>query len=91
MKQKAIRLIAFLNNDYFSSESPLNEGDFFLKVSYEGKDLYENEWDFCTMEDDEDEDERFVFCPYEAKPYNWIIPKKIPNYLPKVTIRVVSV
>ncbi|KAK3085904.1 hypothetical protein FSP39_010291 [Pinctada imbricata] len=68
----------------FTLENEITEGsaDFFIKVSYGSKDLYENEWDFCTMEDDEDEDERFVFCPYEPKKYSWVIERKIPGYLP---------
>jgi hypothetical protein len=53
-------------------------------VSYGGKDLYENQWKFCEMEEEEEEEDRWIFCPYKPGSYSWIINRKIPNYLPKV-------
>lgn len=70
---------------FFSTEKTLADGDFFLSVSYGGKDLYENQWKFCEMEEDEEED-RWIFCPYKPGSYSWVIDRKIPNFLPKVCL-----
>lgn len=68
---------------YFPTEKTLADGEFFLSVSYGGKDLYENQWKFCEMEEEEEED-RWIFCPYKPGSYSWVIDRKIPSYLPKV-------
>lgn len=70
---------------FFSTEKTLADGDFFLSVSYGGKDLYENQWKFCEMEEEEEED-RWIFCPYKPGSYSWVIDRKIPNFLPKVCL-----
>ncbi|XP_062567963.1 putative phosphatidylglycerol/phosphatidylinositol transfer protein DDB_G0282107 [Saccostrea cucullata] len=74
----------FLNVTF---EKTLDDGEFFLSVSYGGKDLYENKWKFCEMEEDEDDEERWIFCPYKPGSYSWVIDRKIPNYLPKGTYK----
>lgn len=73
----------FLNVTF---EETLADGEFFLSVSYGGKDLYENQWKFCEMEE-EDEEDRWIFCPYKPGSYSWVISRKIPNYLPKGTYK----
>lgn len=69
--------------NFLALEETLADGEFFLSVSYGGKDLYENQWKFCEMEE-EDEEDRWIFCPYKPGSYSWVISRKIPNYLPKV-------
>lgn len=63
-------------------EQPLTEGEFLIDVKYNGKDLYDNHWEFCTI--DENKEVRQVFCPYKPGFYAWATDKKIPKYIPKV-------
>lgn len=63
-------------------EKPLTEGEFLVDVKYNGKDLYDNHWEFCTI--DENQEVKQVFCPYKPGFYTWATDKKIPKFIPKV-------
>ena len=57
-------------------------GEIFIKSSYNGRDLYHNQWDLCTVE--EDMDDQVIECPLKPGAHNFVKDIKIPNYLPKV-------
>lgn len=59
----------------------IDDGEMSIEVTYNGKDLYSNKWDLCTI--DEDEPERIIFCPIKSGERKYIKDLKIPNYLPK--------
>lgn len=67
-------------------EDEFNEGELGISVKYNGKKLYDNKWDFCKIDEKEDEEDRQVFCPYKPGYHNWITDRKIPKFLPKVSI-----
>lgn len=72
-----------LSRKIFSTlEKALTEGEFLIDVKYNGKDLYDNHWEFCTI--DENQKKRQVFCPYKPGFYEWATDKKIPKFIPKV-------
>nr|XP_022337072.1 uncharacterized protein LOC111133210 isoform X2 [Crassostrea virginica] len=69
-----LKVRTFIN---ITLEQPLTEGEFLIDVKYNGKDLYDNHWEFCTI--DENKEVRQVFCPYKPGFYAWATDKKIPN------------
>ncbi|XP_013383718.1 phosphatidylglycerol/phosphatidylinositol transfer protein-like [Lingula anatina] len=72
--------VSFLNH---TIENDIDEGsEVKIEVSYNGKELYKNHWELCTIDEDEEED-RIVFCPIKKGPRTWKKEMKIPNYLPK--------
>ncbi|XP_061196903.1 putative phosphatidylglycerol/phosphatidylinositol transfer protein 2 [Saccostrea echinata] len=73
-----IKVRTFIN---ITLEKPLTEGEFLVDVKYNGKDLYDNHWEFCTI--DENQEVRQVFCPYKPGFYSWATDKKIPKFIPK--------
>ncbi|KAK3085909.1 hypothetical protein FSP39_010388 [Pinctada imbricata] len=63
-------------------KTELTIGEFAVDVKYNGKELYDNKWEFCSM--DENQKKRQIFCPYKAgKFYTWATDKNIPTYIPK--------
>ncbi|XP_063441616.1 putative phosphatidylglycerol/phosphatidylinositol transfer protein DDB_G0282107 isoform X2 [Mytilus trossulus] len=62
-----------------------NGGELGISVKYNGKDLYDNKWDFCSIDENEEEEDRQVFCPYKPGYHAWITDRKVPKYLPKGT------
>ncbi|OWF48048.1 phosphatidylglycerol/phosphatidylinositol transfer protein-like [Mizuhopecten yessoensis] len=74
-----IKARIFLN---FTFEEEYMGGEFVLEVKYNNKELYDNHWDMCIL--DENQPDRLIFCPYEANAqWSWVKDKKIPSYLPK--------
>ncbi|XP_041376607.1 putative phosphatidylglycerol/phosphatidylinositol transfer protein DDB_G0282179 [Gigantopelta aegis] len=66
----------------FTLDEDLSEGsEFYIDVKYNDNGLYDNHWDLCEVE--EDEDERDIYCPVAKGKKTYISDKKIPNYLPK--------
>ncbi|XP_064640632.1 putative phosphatidylglycerol/phosphatidylinositol transfer protein DDB_G0282179 [Lineus longissimus] len=63
-------------------EKEVTDGELFIDVKYNGKDLYNNHWDLCHVEDDNEKD-RIIFCPIKAGRQNIIKNIKIPIYIPK--------
>ena len=63
-------------------ETMIDDGEMSIDVKYNGKDLYSNKWELCTI--DEDKPDRIIFCPIKPGPKNYIKDLKIPNYIPKV-------
>ena len=55
----------------------------YLTCQYNGKDLYSNHWDLCTVEDGLED--RVIHCPIRVGRRRFVKELKIPNYLPKVT------
>ena len=55
----------------------------YIECSYNGKELYKNHWELCTVE--EGMDDRIIFCPIAAGKHKFVKDLKIPNYLPKVS------
>ena len=66
-------------------DEEFNGGELGISVKYNGKDLYGNKWDFCTIDEDEEEEDRQVFCPYKPGFHAWVTDRKVPKYLPKVS------
>lgn len=62
-------------------EKEIVGGLMYLTCQYNGKDLYSNHWDLCTVEDGHDE--RVINCPIRAGRRKFVKELKIPNYLPK--------
>ncbi|XP_053402789.1 uncharacterized protein LOC128558041 [Mercenaria mercenaria] len=58
--------------------SELVGGRFFLEVKYNGKDLYSNNWELCTL--DEDYDDRIVYCPFYPGEYSFVKDKSLYTY-----------
>ncbi|XP_060073825.1 uncharacterized protein LOC132553587 [Ylistrum balloti] len=78
-KKGGIKSRTFLN---FTFEEDYTGGEFVLEVKYNNKDLYDNHWDMCTLDDQQPD--RLIFCPYKANAqWSWVKDKKIPGYLPK--------
>lgn len=73
-----LKVRTFIN---ITLEKPLTEGEFLVDVKYNGKDLYDNHWEFCTI--DENQEVKQVFCPYKPGFYTWATDKKIPKFIPK--------
>ncbi|CAH1780094.1 unnamed protein product [Owenia fusiformis] len=59
----------------------IDDGEVLIDVKYNNKNLYNNKWELCTI--DEDEEERIVFCPIKSNEKHYVKQMKIPNYLPK--------
>ena len=59
-------------------------GRFFLAVKYNGNDLYNRNWELCTLDEDYGA-ERIIFCPFNPGDYHFVKDRQIPIYLPKVT------
>ena len=66
-------------------DEEFNGGELGISVKYNGKDLYGNKWDFCTIDEDEEEEDRQVFCPYKPGFHAWVTDRAVPKYLPKVS------
>ena len=64
------------------SEKEITGGEMYIECSYNGKELYSNHWDLCTVE--EGMDDRIIFCPITQGKKKFVKDLKIPNYLPKV-------
>jgi len=62
-------------------------GTMYLTCQYNGRDLYSNHWDLCTVEDGQEE--RVINCPIRVGRRKFVKELKIPNYLPKVNTLVV--
>ncbi|XP_069113957.1 uncharacterized protein [Argopecten irradians] len=78
-KKGGIKSRTFLN---YTFEEEYTGGEFVLEVKYNNKDLYDNHWDMCTLDDQQPD--RLIFCPYKAQAqWSWVKDKKIPSYLPK--------
>ncbi|XP_033754920.1 uncharacterized protein LOC117337886 [Pecten maximus] len=74
-----IKSRTFLN---FTFEEEYTGGEFVLEVKYNNKDLYDNHWDMCALDDQQPD--RLIFCPYKVNAqWSWVKDKKIPGYLPK--------
>lgn len=56
-------------------------GSMYLTCQYNGRDLYSNHWDLCTVEDGADD--RVINCPIRVGKRKFVKELKIPNYLPK--------
>lgn len=65
----------------FTLEDSLTDGEFSIDVKYNNKNLYDNKWDLCTL--DENRKDRMIFCPYKPGSYSWVKEKRIPGLLPK--------
>lgn len=63
-------------------DSELTGGRFYIEVKYNGKDLYNNNWELCTMDEDYGDD-RLIYCPYNPGEYSFVKDRQIPIYLPK--------
>ncbi|KAH9490251.1 hypothetical protein Btru_035044 [Bulinus truncatus] len=57
-------------------------GTFFLKVKYNGKDLFENYWELCELEDELPVANRTFTCPIASGKWSKVKNKPIPGYLP---------
>ena len=68
---------------FFFSAEEITSGQFYILSKYNGKELYSNHWDLCTI--DEEKEDRVVFCPVVGKK-NYVKDMKIPSYLPKVSV-----
>lgn len=79
-QSKGLMTRTFINITF---EEEFKEGELGISVKYNGKDLYDNKWDFCTIDEKEDEEDRQVFCPYKPGFHNWVTDRKIPKFLPK--------
>ena len=55
----------------------------FLECQYNGKELYSNKWDLCTVE--EGTGDQVIFCPIAPGKHKFVKDLDIPNYLPKVS------
>ena len=55
----------------------------YLECQYNGKDLYANHWDLCTVEDDMDPP-RIIYCPIAPGKKKLVRDLSIYSYLPKV-------
>ena len=55
----------------------------FISCKYNGKDLYSNHWDLCTVE--EGMSNRIIYCPIKKGHKKYLKDMPIPNYLPKVS------
>ncbi|XP_074644842.1 putative phosphatidylglycerol/phosphatidylinositol transfer protein 2 [Tubulanus polymorphus] len=62
-------------------ENLIDDGELFIEVKYNGKDLYSNHWELCTV--DEGEEDQIIFCPIKPGQKNYRKQLKIPNYIPK--------
>ena len=67
------------------TEKEVTEGEMFIDVKYNGKDLYNNHWDLCHVEDDREEEDRIIFCPIKPGRQLYVKQLKIPIYIPKVS------
>ncbi|XP_048732340.2 uncharacterized protein LOC125649130 isoform X2 [Ostrea edulis] len=76
---EGLKVRTFIN---ITLKKALTEGEFLIDVKYNGKDLYDNHWEFCTI--DENQKKRQVFCPYKPGFYEWATDKKIPKFIPKI-------
>ncbi|ELU11386.1 hypothetical protein CAPTEDRAFT_221728 [Capitella teleta] len=56
-------------------------GEMYIECSYNGKELYSNHWDLCTVE--EGMDDRIIFCPIGVGKQKFVKNLEIPSYLPK--------
>jgi len=59
----------------------LTSGEMYIEVQYNGKDLYSNHWELCTVE--EGMEDRIIFCPIPVGKKNFVKDLPIPSYLPK--------
>ncbi|XP_060563256.1 putative phosphatidylglycerol/phosphatidylinositol transfer protein 2 [Ruditapes philippinarum] len=75
---KGVTARTFINT---TLDSELSGGRFYLEVKYNGKDLYSNNWELCTL--DEDYDDRLIYCPFNPGEYSFVKDRQIPIYLPK--------
>jgi hypothetical protein len=66
------------------ADAELTGGKFFLEVKYNGKVIYNKDWELCTL--DEDYDDRIVYCPFNPGDHSFVKDRQIPIYLPKVCI-----
>jgi len=64
------------------TEKEIVGGSMHLRCQYNGRDLYSNHWDLCTVEDGQQD--RVIRCPIRVGPRKFVKELKIPNYLPKV-------
>ena len=67
---------------YMFSDFELTSGEMYIEVQYNGKDLYSNHWELCTVE--EGMEDRIIFCPIPVGKKNFVKDLPIPSYLPKV-------
>lgn len=54
----------------------------YIECQYNGRDLYSNHWDICTVE--EGDEEQVIVCPVAPGKKRMIKNRPIPSYLPKV-------
>ena len=54
----------------------------YIACQYNGKDLYSNHWELCTVE--EGMPDRVIYCPIAPGKHKFVKDLDIPNYLPKV-------
>ena len=59
----------------------------YIECAYNGKELYTNHWDLCTVE--EGMDDQIIYCPIAEGKHKFVKDLKIPNYLPKVGIKII--
>lgn len=62
-------------------DSEVMGGRFYLSVKYNGNDLYNRNWELCTL--DQDYDDRIIYCPFNPGDYHFKKDRQIPLYLPK--------
>lgn len=75
---KGVKSRTFINT---TLDAELTGGKFFLEVKYNGKVIYNKDWELCTL--DEDYDDRIVYCPFNPGDHSFVKDRQIPIYLPK--------
>ena len=53
-------------------------------MKYNGNAIYSKEWELCTLDEDYEDPERIVYCPFNPGDYSFVKDRSIPFYLPKV-------
>lgn len=76
---KGVKSRTFINTTF---ESEVAGGTFGLEVKYNGKDLYSRSWELCTLDEDYEND-RVIYCPFNPGDYTFVKDRQIPIYLPK--------
>jgi len=62
-------------------DSEVTGGMFFIEVQYNGNNIFNRQWELCTL--DEGADDQIVFCPFEPRDYSVVKDKGIPSILPR--------
>jgi len=81
-KTGGIKSRTFLN---FTLDRTVEEGEMYIEIKYNGKNLYKNHWDMCTVEEDMETEDKLISCPMVAGIKRFVKDTEIPGYLPKGT------